>query len=51
MLLKYRGIPYRAYSSSSHYCRSVSSAIALKYRGTSYLIERSAIACRMFDRP
>jgi Domain of unknown function (DUF4278) len=40
--LKYRGIPYRAYLSFGHYCRPVLSAIARTYRGTSYLIERSA---------
>lgn len=42
MLLKYRGTPYRAYSSSTQYCVLMLSAIALTYRGTSYLIERPA---------
>ncbi|WP_375539693.1 DUF4278 domain-containing protein [Oscillatoria sp. FACHB-1407] len=42
MLLRYRGIPYHVSSSSIRHCTSVSSAIVLNYRGTAYLIERSA---------
>jgi hypothetical protein len=42
MQLRYRGIPYHPHPSSVRYCDSVSSAIVLNYRGTAYLIERSA---------
>lgn len=47
MLLNYRGIPYRVYFPSVQYCAPGLSAIALSYRGTSYLIKHSrAIANR-----
>jgi hypothetical protein len=42
MLLKYRGTPYRPYFSSVQYCVPMLRAIALNYRGTSYLVERPA---------
>lgn len=42
MLLKYRGISYRACFSSVQCCAPMLSAIALIYRGTSYLIEHPA---------